>query len=557
MRHGTGVLLAFLLVPIMVSCSGEDQKRWVPPKFVKEWEIREIKPGARHRILSMTATEKGLFVLVNATETRYLPPRTPKPVSEMTEKEKKEFIQRYVAGKSLSSSAASKLTGEERDEYIEFIIRYFFPPRQANEMSEADKKIIMNVFERFTLAKEDIQNISLFKKLLQEKPMDWHIDLASNSISKANMELIDHYCIQHYDSDGNFVTQWPDDNRLEIDNKLKDKLKPVVIRRHDGYGDVVEVDSRESLIKPLRMASDYLGNIFVVDYAGGKIVKFDSKGVVLALWWIEKGDEVSSIHRGIAVYKDKLLVMLRGYSKKYHFCPELREYTLEGRLKRRRAMEPPKVPARMPITGARVPFLKEEGNIAGIGVDSAGGIYLFVEGNTVVVLDEVWNKKKEFRTVLKKGFESPGRFYDPDRRREIAYEELMLKDVALSLRKFTSEKLSWIENQPGYYYANDVHVSPKDEVYVSFLGMKPFGVIDAMIFDKTGEMMGYWKHQKKSYGQWFEQLSDIERIEAFDDELSLAFYGNDVFIGRTLHEARGSTKIHHLVQKFTRTEGTR
>ncbi len=133
----------------------------------------------------------------------------------------------------------------------------------------------------------------------------------------------------------------------------------------------------------------------------------------------------------------------------------------------------------------------------------------------------------------------------------------MLKDAGMSLRHFTSEKLSWIESGPGYYYASGIQVSPRDEIYITFVGMKPFGVIDAMIFDKTGEMIGYWKHKKKSYSEWFEKLSDVDKIETCDDQLSLAFYQEHVFVGRTLYEGRGRTRMRNVVQKFTKMEGTR
>ncbi len=322
---------------------------------------------------------------------------------------------------------------------------------------------------------------------------------------------------------------------------------------------MVNVDSREFLIMPSIIVSDPKEKIYVVDYDGNKIVKFDPDGTVLGLWWLtEKGSasfRLLGSNSGAAVRNERLFLALEGYSKKYFEAVELREYSLDGKLRRKRVLEPPKAPARMPLTGAKVPFLKEETNVNGIGVDSSGRIYLFAHGNVVVALDENWQKKKEFHAVLKKGFESPGKFYEPDRRREIAYEELMLKGVGVSLRQFTSDKLSWVESSPGYCFADNIFVSPRDDIFISFVGMKPFGVIDAMLFDKTGKMIGYWKHKKKSYSEWFEKLSDMDKIETMDEKLAMAFYQDHVFVARTLHEGRAGITIHNVVQKFTRKEG--
>lgn len=556
-RTQAAIFLLPLIFSVLVSCDGGDSGKWKAPKFVKEWEIREIKPGRPHRIYSMTATDKGVFLLVSTTETVYLPLPTPKPVSEMTEEEKRDFIMQYVSGKSLSGNIAFQLVGRERDEYIEFITKNFFPPKKAREMTEEQKTTIISMLQKYKQKEE--HELSLFRGTLQKTGVDDYIDTMSRAVSKANSEEVQHYRVQHYDFDGNFIRQWPDDNRLTISDDLKNRLKPVMISIYRPYKETVKVDSRDFLIMPLIIVSDPQGKIYAVDYDGNKIVKFESDGTVLALWWLTKGESTSykslRSHRGAAVGKERLFIALEGYSTKYPSSVELREYALEGKLKRWRVLEPPKVAARMPVTGTKVPFLKEEGNVTGIGVDSSGGIYLFAEDNTIVALDRSWNKRKEFRAVLKKGFESPGKFYDPDRRREIGYEEVMLKDAAISLRQFTSEKLSWIENGPGYYYASGIHVSPRDEIYVTFVGMKPFGVIDAMVFNTSGEMIGYWKHKRKSYSEWFEKLSDVDKIETSDDELSLAFYQDHVFVGRTLNEGRGRMRIRNVVQKFTWMEG--
>ena len=63
------LILSLVSLP-MLSCQSPEVNKWTPPKFVKEWEIREIKPGIPHEIISMTANKNGLFVLVKAKETK-------------------------------------------------------------------------------------------------------------------------------------------------------------------------------------------------------------------------------------------------------------------------------------------------------------------------------------------------------------------------------------------------------------------------------------------------------------------------------------------------------
>ncbi len=202
-------LAIMILLPLislaLVSCDSGKADKWTAPEFVKEWKIREIRPDSRHRICSMTANDEGFFVLVNATETVYLPPPMPKPLSEMTEREKDDFLRIYAAGKYLSGIAVDRLSKEQRDKCIELLIKHFFPPRKASEMSEDEKQIVMSFLGQIKLTKEEDGNIRLFEKDIREKPIDWHLDIISRGILKANPEERKHYRIQHYDLDGNFI----------------------------------------------------------------------------------------------------------------------------------------------------------------------------------------------------------------------------------------------------------------------------------------------------------------------------------------------------------------
>ena len=368
-------------------------------------------------------------------------------------------------------------------------------------------------------------------------------------------EEINHYSVQYYDFNGNFIKEWPKDNKLEISNELRNKTGVISINTKNGGK---QIDSRYELINPLYIASGDQGYIFLADYEGNKIVKFDLDGNVINLWQIEQKETLAgnfdrlSHNRGLFVTNNSLYIVSEGFDRKAVSVFRISEYDLDGNLKREKTIKPPKVAARVPIIDKKIPLLKTETEVTDIIVDKDGNLYLRASDSAILKLDSQWNEKGYSKTVLEEGFEKPKPVYDPDQKREIRYDEDLFKVIGGSLRGFSTDKASWIENGPGPYYANNIVLSPKEDMYVSFIGSKPFGVIDAMIFNKQGEMIGYWKHDKKSYSGWFEKLTDIQKLETMDTVLDVAFYGKDIFIGRTLQEGKATRSYHSVIQKFVK-----
>jgi len=72
MRNCFFFTLVLGFVPLFLfSCQSSEVNKWTLPKFVKEWEIKEIEPGLRHEIISVTANKNGVFVLVKAKDIVY------------------------------------------------------------------------------------------------------------------------------------------------------------------------------------------------------------------------------------------------------------------------------------------------------------------------------------------------------------------------------------------------------------------------------------------------------------------------------------------------------
>jgi hypothetical protein len=544
------IVIVSLLSLFLSSCQSSETNKWTPPKFVKEWEIKEIKPGLSHEIISMTANKNGVFVLVKAVETKYSPPKWSKKVVEMTEKEKENFIYQVVMGHVFSGRAASNMTKEEKEKLISFLIDHFIPIRKSSEMTEKEKEVIIDFLSKYTDKFESEINRKLFKGHLRGKGRNKYIDDFSENICKAVREDVEHFRIQHYSFDGNLSEEWPKENRLILSAELRKKIKPPMVPRFHPYKDTKYADSRDYLIKPINIVSDAIGNIYLADYGGNKIVKFDSNGKVLNLWKIERAallgnhyDDLSH-ERGLCLVKDKLYVV----SEESVGSPRLSEYDLDGRFIREKTIKPPKVYARIPIIDIEIPFYAEEADITDIVADKDGNLYLFARDTVILRLDKEWNESGYIKTILRKGFKKPKPVYDPDRKREIKYEEEISKLTGISLRNFSSEKLSWIENSPGLYYANKIHFSAQEEIYVTFIGTKPFGVIDAMIFNKNGKMISYWKQENRSYSDWYKNLSSD--IEVIDIALSAAGNGSSIFLGRTMEVKTGAFYTKNVIQRF-------
>lgn len=549
--------VAFFLCLLIFSCQLKQKDNWNPPEFVKEWEIEETIPGLKPYIVSITANQHGVFALIRMIEAKYSPPpNITKKASEMTEEEKEEIFYQYPF---FSASILQKMTKGEKDELIGFFIKYFMPPRKANEMTEGEKEDIINFVMQHKETKDTEINIKLFREGLKKKGRDKYIDGFYENIQKAIRRDIEHYRILQYDFEGNFVTQWPEGNKLTLSDQLKAGLKPLFISRHNIPEEKPEIDIRGYLVKPLIIASDGSGNIFLADYQGNKIVRFDRDGNVINLWWIEQPKaregfyEDLDSHHGLFLSGDRLYLVSQGYDNQFGSGPRISEFGLDGKLLRRKTIKPPKVPGREGVSGKKTSSHNEDGEVNGIIVDAEGNLYLFSPDTTILMLDREWNEKGQIETILSKGFEKPRPIYSPDLKREVTYRDWLSKDE--SFEDFSSDQYSWIETRPWFYFANGMHQGPDGRLYVTMTGMKPFGVIDAMIFDKRGKMVGYWKRDQKSYLPWFEALTDFEKSSTTETGSEMAFHGNQVFIGKNFYAGTSGSRRHTVIQKFARRVG--
>lgn len=555
-RDKSKFLIILLSLLFLASC--QSSEKWTPPKFVKEWEIKEVKPEfSTPQIISITANKKGVFVLVKAIEVRYPTHEKQKRAAEMTKKEKERFFIYNIEGRVFSGSAVYNMTEEEQDKVIDFVIKHFMPPKKINKMTEKEKDEIIDFLIYY--GEKGDENKGRNKKWIEREGKDNVISLISEKINKATKEDVEHYRIQQYDFEGNFIKQWPEGNKLILTEDLRKNTKKIIVTISQRLKPTFkEIDSREYLIKPLIMGSDEFNNIYLADYYGNKIVRFDEEGNLVNAWKIKQEASLGNFYemlgfqKGLSITRDRLYVVCEGFSGKIGIAPQISEYDLKGNLIREKVIKPPRVPGRMPITGIKIPLVKEDGKVVDLAADKAGNLYLFAPDTRILVLDNQWREKGYIKTVLKEGFDRPKPVYDPDRKREIKYEEEIYKISGVGFFFFRSDKLSWIENTSGLYYADKTHLSPQEELYVSFIGNKPFGVIDAMVFNKKGNMLGYWKHEKKSYSDWFAKLTYLQQLETMDLALDISFYEDNIFIGRTLQEGTGARNNHTVIQKFVK-----
>jgi len=502
----------------------------------------------------MTANKNGVFALVKSLETKYLPPPIiTKKASEMTEKEKDEFFYRY---QFFSGSLMAKMTKEEKNELIEFLMKFFMFSRKASEMTERDKEEIINFVIRHKETKDTEINIKLFREGLRKEGRDKYIDRFYENIQKSVRKDVEHYIVQHYDFEGNFIKQFPEGNKLSLPEQLRTGLKPIYVPHHNGSGKKTEIDIRDYLISPLIIGSDEPGNLYLADYKGNKVIKFDMDGNAINLWWIEqpKGKtgyyEDLGSHNGFFVLKERLYLISKGYDRQIGSGPVISEFDLNGRLVRRKTIKPPRVPEREGFAGKSIPHKKEDGQVGGMIADNEGNLYLFSPDTTILMIDHQWNERGSIETILKEGFEKPKPVYSSDHKRDVTYKDWLPGGESFS--NFSSEKYSWIEGQPWLYFANAIYCSPDETIYVTLVGMKPFGVIDAMIFNKKGKMIGYWKRDQKSYSPWFTTLTDDQKSVTLERWAEMAFYGDHIFIGKSFWAGTPGKERRTVIQRFAR-----
>lgn len=237
----------------------------------------------------------------------------------------------------------------------------------------------------------------------------------------------------------------------------------------------------------------------------------------------------------------------------------LREFYLNGNLIRKREIKSIKVSKIVHFLGYKIPFSKNleiyefSPIINDIGIDKRGNIYIKIEDlpwfdKAIVVLGDNLEQKGYIRTVLKRGFEKPKPVYSKEMKRMVDYVEELSK-IGLVFHLFNTSQLSFIpEAGPGLYYANSMVISPDDKIYATFTGYKPFGIIDAMVFNLKGDMIGYWKQQERSYSEWYRNMQNTDK-GFMDLELHIAFYKDYIFICRTIQDLP-YLRHYNLIQKF-------
>lgn len=490
------VITLILIALLFTSCQASEKNKWTPPKFVKEWEIKEIKPGLPHHIISMTANKNGVFVLVRAEERKYTPPMK-----------------------------WDELTAEEK--------------KKETEMMKA-----------------------MFGRILSEKER-----LSDKGSLFSRKEEINHYRVQHYNFDGTFTAQWPEDNKLSLHDDLKKNTKNIVVRLYDQVKkNFYDIDSRDYLIKPLRIISDDLAMIYLADYEGNKIVKFNSEGSRLNVWEItKKEDETGKYdylegHKGMSIVHDHVYI-----TSDAHFLrgPVISFFDLKGSLIKEKALSIPKVPSINPYEypAQKHPFVKDEGNVNDMAVDKEGNIYLLAGMIKIFKYNKDFKEVKSFEPILKEGFNTDIKIYDSKTNKYIPYSNPNLKQF----KTYNTQKGAGFGLEVRDYDLDKLYFSPKDELFVTFKGAKPFGEILAGIYNKDGRMIGYWKVDKKSNSEWFEGLPDIDKINAREMGLNLAFHENSIFVAKTIEiqpwewendkslwSKTGTISFRSVIQRFDR-----
>jgi len=383
-KENKRIVLFFIMIAsfasiFLSSCQSSEADKWTPPKFVKEWEIKEIKPGLQTHIISMTANKNGVYVLVKTLEIKYSPPpKITQKASEMTEKEKENFINQIIMGRLFSGSAILNMTQKDKEELISLIINHFIPPRNSKDMGEKEKDDIIQYLLKLNEEKESERNRDSFKEALQKKGKDGFVDSLVERIKTSIKEEIDHFRIQHYDFEGNFISQWPEENKLNLSDDIRDRIKPILIPRSFPYKETIHIDSRDYLIEPKKILSDDSGYLYLPDYKGNKIVKFDSTGKTVGLWRIFRNIQTVEIFPfyGVTITK-KNHILLIGEGK-YLITPKLCEFDSGGRLLRSEELKS-KIEVYSQLLKSLVPPLFKIERVADMSADDEGNIYIFLD----------------------------------------------------------------------------------------------------------------------------------------------------------------------------------
>lgn len=548
------VIMSFVCL-FLSSCQTSETNKWTPPKFVKEWEIKEIKPGLQTHIVSMTANKIGVFVLVKAEEHKQFSRAS--MIESMTGNEKREFAEDFVKDKflgflpyikNLPDRVRSKIKWEEiereKNEMIDLTMKYLMPPRKITELTVEEKT---KIFNRIIMSMEKWEELrgpyhkGYIKSIKEEIGRDSYLRDLTYPLYSTAVEDTFYYRIQHYGFDGNFINQWPEENKLNLSGGIRDRIKPILIPRYFPYKETIHIDSRDYLIEPKKILSDDSDYIFLADYRGNKIVKFDSIGKSIGLWrmFVDRQMVESFPFYGATIAKENHILLVG--EGEYLIAPKLYEYDSGGKLLRSEELKS-KIKVYYELLKSLVPPLIRIERIADMSADNEGNIYLLrfrniADDPTMIKLTPEWKEERAFEVILKEGFELS----------KIKEYDMLFKKFGI--KKFDSTQMSWIDTEPGFYFPSSLFTDG-NHIYVTFLGSKPFGIIDAVVYDKKGKMVGYWKQEMRSHMDWFKKIS--ADIEIVDTSLSLAQYNSSIFIGRTMKVRTGAFYTRSVIQRFQR-----
>lgn len=356
------------------------------------------------------------------------------------------------------------------------------------------------------------------------------------------------YQIQHFDHNGNFVKSWPENNRLDYSG-IKNNTEQNLTSFKEWLEDYHDIDSRSRFIKPLRIVSSEDGHIYVADFEGNKLAMFDHDGTLLNTIKINRQRRFRYDHqancRGMA-YRDNILKLAYQPDSGTEIFNILTYDALSGKTTDDVEYSvPEQIPFIDPLIkkglNINIPLISSPAFVDDVAMDKKGNIYLLAGMQRIFKYDAKMRKILSFDVVLKEGFDTSFDIIDPVTDKKYGREYTSLTG-GFDSRKGAS--FGQDMGGPGFYDLDRVFVTPDDRLMVTFKGNKPFGVMVAVVYDLDGKQIGYWKADKKTGANWFNEYAPILKVKAIEETNCLAFIQNAVFVGKSIHG-------HGLIHKYS------
>jgi hypothetical protein len=293
------------------------------------------------------------------------------------------------------------------------------------------------------------------------------------------------------------------------------------------------------LRKPSGLASDRSGNIYVADYGVNKIKKFSAQGKFLTSWKIdperEENAEIDIMAvSGFAVFQDKYV-----YAVDIDDLGVVKYDTAGkflGRFELMKEFWIKRGPVEELLLLSDSPF--EGGSpelffISDLTVDQNGELFLFdMRLNVVCHLDSKGMLKRWYPVVLNNGFDLD---VNPK-----AWKQLQ----NMGMKKFNT---AWSNPHVPLYVPAYIACSGK-LVFVTLVGFKPFGIIDAVVLNPSDGALSYFKQKSRSTLKEFQEKTGEDLI---DIRTPATFFDRYLFLGRTVEiEQKVTGRNHSAVQKF-------